>query len=227
MKKAMMVITIVAALVFLVSMLAVVPLFAVQATKTTPTTQQQTPAQTPAAQKPLLTKPKPGAYQLPKEKFWGLEFDHCIIGGVDTRGKDPWNDLHINAKVGQPLTTTCYYKVKTPLIKDITEADAAVWGKGNLYYLFTAFTQVNVPEVKYFSKGENRYLPTFTWEDVKRWMKGRGNNPKIWTEHMVFTWIPTHVVSELWFEVDQNKVITEYDGDNNNNGIFRIFLQQP
>jgi hypothetical protein len=228
MKKVMMVMTILEALLFLISLIAIAPSLAAQATNTPSTTTQHGTVQTPAQQK--INKPANlnlTAYEKAKEKFWGLEFDHCIIGGTDTRGKDAWNLNIPGGKVGQPLTCTCFYKVKTPLIKDITEADTKVWGKGKSYYVLTAFTQVNVPEEIYFSKGENRDLPHFTWEDVKRWRKGGGNAPRIWTEHMVFTWTPTHDRAELWFDVDQNKVIPEYDGDDNNNGIFRTFFPHP
>jgi hypothetical protein len=229
MGKRTIVLAIVIALSVPVSLIAIAPLFAAQVTKTQPTSKQQTqqPVQTPTIQKIKQSDSKPTAYEKAKDKFWAFEFDHCIIGGTNTRGKDAW-DLHIpGAKIGQPLTSTCFYKMKTPPVKDITEADVKAWGTGKSYYILAGFTLTNVPEEVYFKKEENRDLPSFTWEDVKHWLRGGGNDPKIWTEHMVFTWTPAHSVAELWFEVDENKVIPEYDGDDNNNGIFRVFFQQP
>jgi len=87
MKKGMMVITIVVALSFLVSIIAVSPSFAKQATQTTPTTKQPAPAQTPATQSPQtqksqFTPPKGQQYSPARLKFWDLEFDRLEVKGV-------------------------------------------------------------------------------------------------------------------------------------------------
>ena len=66
MKKGMMVMTIVASLSFLVSMIAVAPLFAVEAPKTTPTTKKQAPAPAPKMQKQNVS------IQGPKAQFWDV-----------------------------------------------------------------------------------------------------------------------------------------------------------
>ncbi len=222
MKKGMLVMTILVVLAFLVSVIAVAPSFTKQVTQpkgstTSPTTSQQGTVPVPAAQTQQATKPKETMSQIRHDKFWALECDHCIIGGVDSRGKDYSGNLSIkDAKVGQSLTSTCFYKVKTPPVNDITEVDAKFWGTGTSYCIAAQFTAKGGGLVL-FEKKENRNLPYFTWEDVKHWKRaGKGSDPKIWTEHMMFTWTPTSDRPWFYFCVDSNKVIAEYDGRDNN-----------
>jgi hypothetical protein len=202
MKKRVMVMTILLALSFLVSMIAVVPSFA--------------PVQTPATQKPkILTKPNPAVYQLPKEKFWALEFDRCDVNGVK------WNatSSKLNVQVGQPVTFRCWYKIKTSPVSDITEADAAKWGKGN--YSYTLRTQVNnLDSHAEFKKEEIRSLPKFTWSDVQQWKHGGwGSAPKGWEISQECKWTPDSAylgdANAFHFCVDCANVIEEYDGGQN------------
>jgi hypothetical protein len=184
MKKGMVVMIIVVVLSFLVSPIAVSPSFAKQATQTTPTSKQapqQGPAQAPQTQtiKPpaALTK----TYEKAKDIFWELEPLHCSINGVSRPCNCMGTTAAINVIVtpGQPLTINCYYRVKTPPINDITEADAKAWGWGRSYTLCYDL-------IGFDRKEDVRILPKFTWYDVKIWKKGgQGNAPKIWTEHMV------------------------------------------
>ncbi len=199
MKKVMMIITIVAALSFLVSMIAVVPSFA--------------PVQTPATQKPkILTKPKPEVYQVPKEKFWALEVDHCVANGVT------WNatSSKLNVQVWQPVIFNCFYTVP---VKDITEADAAKWGKGNSYTIRTQINNLNSHAE--FKKEEIRILPPFTWADVQKWKNaGLGSASKEWTISQVSKWTPDSSylgdANVFYFCVDCANVIEEYEGGQNN-----------
>ncbi len=214
MGKGMLVVIMFTALSFLVSVIAVAPLFAAKATQTTPTTKQQTqqgPAQTPATK---FKPQKPGeVYQQPKEKFWGLEADHCKVNGV------LWNTNNkLTLKLKQSVTINCWYKVKTVPVKDITEADAVAWGKGKSYTISTMV--LNTATEKSFSKNETKNLPKFDWADVTKWKKTGGNAPKIWTIVMVTTWSPTQEylgdANVFDFCVDCSNVIEEYDGGPNN-----------
>ena len=86
MKKGMIVMTIVVALSFLVSISAVSPSFAKPASQTTPTTKQQAPAQTPQTQSPQtqkqqFTPPKDQQSSPAKAMFWDLEFDRLEVKG--------------------------------------------------------------------------------------------------------------------------------------------------
>ncbi len=218
MKKGMMVMTIVVALVFLVSMIAVAPSVAKQVTKTQPTSKQQTQqgtVQTPASQG--VNKPadfKPPVYEKAKEKFWGLEADHCVANGVllNTNSK-------LTVKVGQPVIFKCYYKVKTITINDITEADANYWGKGKSYTIGTYVGNLNNSNAQ-FKKEEIRTLPKFNWQVARSWKKGgQGNAPKVWDEIMACTWTPTQQylgdTNMFHFCVDCANVIEEYEGGPN------------
>ncbi len=202
MKKVMVVMTIIAALSFLVSMIAVSPSFAKQATKTLPTATQQTPAKVAVA-------------QMPKAKFWDLELDHCVIKS----GANPCTSTTINLKWGTPFNGTCFYKVKTYYpINDITEADAKAWGKGKSYMIIAYMG--NGPDVsKFFKKEETRTLPKFTWQDVQQWKNtGQVSAPKIWTERLDFSWHPTKEQIGTWsfgFSLDVNGDINEYLENNN------------
>ena len=226
MKKVMMVMAIVAALSFLVSLLAVVPSFAAKATQTQPTTKQQTQqgtVQTPASQD--IKKPagfKPTAMEKPKEKFWDLEFDRLEVKGVVI--KKGGGNKTINVKVGENVQFKAYYKVKTIPVGDITEADAMYWGSGKFLYsnyllIINHTAQGNNP-IHLFDT--NKSLPQFTWQNVQGWKRGigKGNNPKIWNESSVFQWTagPECVGSNVYmncFCVDWYKKIPETNEPNN------------
>ena len=228
MKKGMMVMAMLVALSFLVSISAVSPSFAKPASQTTPTSKQQAPAQTPATQSPQtqksqFTPPKDQQYSPAKAKFWGFELDHCVVTGNNL---NPCN-AEINIKQGAPLTGTCYYKVKTITINEITEWDANRWGKGKSYLVRAALINCE-DSSKFFGKDETRKLPLFTWRDVQKWKSaGQGNAPKIWTERFDFIWIPTKAQTGKYlftFQSDAKNEIEEYDGRPNNNctGVINI-----
>ena len=194
----MMVMTMFAALSFLVSIIAVSPSFAGQATQTTPTTKQQrAPTQTNL---------------LPKSAFWDLEVVQCVLNGFD-----PCSST-INVKKG-PLTGKCYYRVKTPPLNDITEADANARGTGESYAISTDLTN-DLTNKQITVKIELKKLPQFTWEDVKHWKSaGQGNAPKIWTEHMD---VDFGIMRQedmgstpFWFGVNIWYEIQEYNEENN------------
>jgi hypothetical protein len=177
MKKGIQVLAIAVALSALVSMIAVASLFAVEATKTGPT-----PKQVPQSPQTKFEQPKETAQQ-PKQVFWDLEADHCVVNNVFLSKGSCVPSVYnsIIAKMGQPVTITCYYKVKTIPIYDITEADAIGWGKGKTYTI--CYTDP-------INKNETRTLPKFDWQDVQRWKRsaGKNNAPKIWTESMAISW---------------------------------------
>jgi len=207
MKKGMMVMTIVVALSFLVSISAVAPSFAKTASQTTPTSKQapqQGPAQAPQTQKSQFTPPKDQQYSPAKLKFWELEPLHCSINGVSRPCNCTGATAAINVIVtpGKPLTINCYYRVKTPPINDITEADVKAWGWGRSYTLCYDL-------IGFDRKEDVRILPKFTWYDVKIWKKGgQGNAPKVWTEHMVLKLtMPEKLIG--MFIVDFKDVIKE------------------
>jgi hypothetical protein len=176
MKKGMMVMTILVALSFLISISTVSPLFAKQATQTTPTTKQQTPAQSPQTQ---TIKPPAGptkTYEMAKEKFWDLVPTQIIINGVSK----PCGTTTFTATPGQTVTLKYYWQVKTPPLNDITEADAKAWGTGKSYSIEDHCNWMGPVGYKL---EDIRTLPQFTWAQVKLWKKGgQGNAPKIWTE---------------------------------------------
>jgi len=187
MKKGMMVMTMVVALSFLVSVSAVSPSFAKQATQTAPTTKQQAPAQSPEIQKQQFPK---DLYVKFKSQFWDLEFDKLIVKGVVI--KKGGGNKTINVKVGENVQFKAYYKVKTLPIGDITEADANYWGSGK--FLYTNYLLI----INHDAQGNknihlfdtNRSLPKFTWQNVQGWKRGglKKNDPKTWTELSVFQW---------------------------------------
>ena len=226
MKKGIMVIMILVALSFLVSPIAVAPLFAVEATNTGPTP-KQVPQQAPQKTFP---RPKEMTHQLQaKAEFWGLEVDHCNVNGA------PWQVKHsggvyvlsdLQVKVGQPLTFNCYYKAKTIPIKDITEDDAIAWGSGKSYTdFYKVFISTSGSATEITTKTEAKNLPKFTWADVLVWKRqtGRSNASKIWTEHMVFTWTPTQEYLQktlsLSFYADCFDTIKEFNGNDNNHAV--------
>jgi hypothetical protein len=187
MKKGMMVVTIVAALSFLFSMIAVSSCMAVKATKTGPAPKQvptqKTPPTSPKEKVPVKV-PVQGA----KAQFWDLAVDHCVISGQllqcnPCQGKP-------TVKVGQPATITCYYTMKAIQISDITDADAKFWGSGNLKY-YVGIVVYGDGMAKTYKKEELRSLPKFTWENVQVWKKNFiGTYRKTWTEHIAMTWTP-------------------------------------
>jgi hypothetical protein len=188
MKKGLLVMTIVVVLSFLASMIAVSPSGAAQATKTTPTTRQQTP-----------TPSQSQVYEKAKDKFWSLGNDHCVINGVSV-SMNPSTLVTINAKVGQPVTFKSYYKVKTIPIGDITSADAKHWGSGNFTY--NNRLRLITGDYAHILKEQTipKSPPKFTWDDAKNWKKFlMATACKAWTEQMVLTWTPTQVGTSEYF----------------------------
>jgi hypothetical protein len=125
MKKGMMVMAIVAALSFLVSIIAVSASLAGLVTQTTP--------------EKVSAKKEPPKSQALKNivhtKFWVLDVDHCVVNNFN-----PCNAVN-TVKKG-PLTGKCYYMVKTPPINEITEADVTAWSS-KAYTLLTSITNNN------------------------------------------------------------------------------------
>ncbi len=183
MKKLMMVVAILAALSVLVSMIAVAPIFAVEATKTGPT-----PKQVPAQKTPPVSQKEKVPVQGAKAQFWDLAVDHCVINGQllqcnPCQGKP-------TVKAGQSATITCYYNVKAIQISNITEADAKFWGSGNLKY-YVGIVVYGDGMAKTYKKEELRNLPKFTWENVQLWKKTAiGTYRKTWNDHIAMTWTP-------------------------------------
>jgi hypothetical protein len=226
MKKGMPIITIVVALSFLVSMIAVAPLFAAQATKTTPTTKQQETTQGTAQGTTQVKQVPRSSLQIGKlsRTFWDLEFDCLEVKGV--RIKNGMGHKTITAKPGEDVTFTAHYKVKTPPIKDITEADANYWGSGKGYTpYYLLLTIYNVPPCHApYSNAETpplQQLPKFTWAEVQQWKTaGLGNTPKIWTENVEIKWhVPDDQVAHnsyfYVFYIDPFKKVSETNEDNN------------
>ena len=213
MKKGMRVMTMFAALSFLVSVIVVSPLFAKQVTQpkgstSTPTASQQG------------TVPASVAKQLPKDKFWELEVDHCVLNGASvqqvTSMEPPANCCTTTVKVGQTANITCYYRVKTPPVNSITEADVNAWGTGKSYKVAFFY-----PGIVTIAKEEDRTLPQFTWAEVQKWKKagGQSNTPKIWSSSMGYTLTPVqtdvNMVKVFAFTVDVGNTIKEADENNN------------
>jgi hypothetical protein len=202
MKKGMLVMAIVAALSFLVLVIAVASAVAKQATQTPPTSKQQ---------------PQQGTVQtvLPKSAFWDLE-----PGSITVKGqviKKGGGDHTINVKVGETVTFKCTYRMKTIPVGNITAADAKFWGSGNLPFK-------NRLEVYQFQVGSKYYykdgiLPKFTYEDVKNWHL-KPPVGKAWNEEVVFQWTSgAEYVGKQYISViyvlDVNHVITETNEQNN------------
>jgi hypothetical protein len=236
MKKGMPIITIVVALSFLVSMIAVAPLFAAQATKTTPTTKQvpqQGPTQAPQTpQTPTVKSPATPTktYEKAKSVFWDLEFDRLEVKGVVLKGIKEEKTIDLNP--GETVTFKIYYKLKTPPVKEITEADVKRWGSGSLTY--RNYVKINLYEMIVESNGKagtDRFkyvdlygvksLPKFTWEDVMRWKilnKGK-NGPSVFNiETSSIQWTPLETTCYANIQaiaVDEPPTINETDEWNN------------
>ncbi len=222
MKKVMMVMEIFAALSFLVSMIAVAPLFAAKATHTIPTSKQQTqqgPAQAP--QTPTVKSPAASTktYEKPKSVFWDLEVDRrCVANGVTLDPVVTAADYKIPL-LNNKIVGKCFYKVKTPPVNEITEADVKKWGSGNLTY-FGGVSVSGVGPVPCKIQVA-KTLPKFTWEDVQRWKKiVTGNSPKIWNESINFTCAAESPGDYRWFHfyIGQEPLIPEYNTGNNKCG---------
>jgi len=212
MKKRMIAITPFATLFFVISIGTALPSWSKPSTKVVPKSQQQ--PSTVQIQQQVKAK----------DKFWGLEVDHCVVGVGVVDGFNPCSST-INIKKGS-MTGKCYYKVKTPPINDITAVDAKCWGTGKSYTISASL--INDDTQKSLKEEKNKKLPQFTWADVQKWKSaGQGNVPKIWTELLYFVWIatPEYIGSNSFsFEVDKTNVIEEYDGVLNNkcSGIINI-----
>ena len=211
MKKGMIVMTIVIVLSFLVSLCAVAPAVAAQATKTSPTSKQQA---APSTQIVEQTKAK--------DKFWDIVVDHFIIKGNSFAfANDYYQAKIINVTVGETVNCQCFYKVKTITIGDITKADASYWGSGNSYKIAGGLFFPGPPSQQEY-KIETRKLPKFTYADVQLWKNQLGiNGKKEWNESLVYSWTakPEHVGKSMYlhFSVDSFLNIKETDEQNNGN----------
>ncbi len=218
MKKGMLVMAIVVALSFPVSMIAVSPLFAAQAPKTTPTTKQQGATQEGSPQQ-APTQKTPPQFSKNKEmvhtKFWTFEIKRCLMNGTNVFDYSTSNNP-LDVNLG-PLTIKCYYTVKTPPIDEITEADATAWGRGvGKSYHNRALLEHQTPSSSTCGliKEDAKPTPIFTWSDVQRWKKSRsggGNIVHMWGETMDFTWNPSPCVRGLTkfsFEIDIYHYVT-------------------
>jgi hypothetical protein len=212
MKKGMLVMTIFVALSFLVSLCAVAPAVAKQATQTTPTTKQQGPAQTPVAQ------------QLPKAAFWDLGIDHFIVNGQSFPFVNDFNQAKIiNVTVGQAINCQCVYKIKTIPVGTITEADAKAWGAGNLSYKFAIGPFFpGPPSHQEYHIGQLN-LPKFTYADVQNWKAAIGASGRNeWTVTIPHSWTAAqeHVGKTMYLHFDVDSFFNIKETDENNNGSF-------
>jgi hypothetical protein len=219
MKKGMLVIALVVALSFLVSMIAVAPSIAKQASQTTPTTKQapqQGPAQAP--QTPTVKSPATPikTYEKPKSVFWDLAVDRrCVANGVTLDPVVTAADYKIPF-LNNKIVGKCFYKVKTPPVNEITEADVKKWGSGNLTYFGGVSVSGKGPVPCKIKVAKT--LPKFTWADVQRWKKAAmGNAPKIWNESIDFTCAAESPGDYRWFyfTISREPLIPEYDTGNN------------
>ncbi len=234
MKKVVMVMAIVVALSVIVSMIAVAPLFAAQATKTGPTPKQVPAQKTPSASQIQRQKDvKDAAYHQPNPQFWDLAIDHCEINGLVFNPCSFHENLTFNLK----LTGTCYFKVQTPIISSIAEEDATYWGKagpGKTYTIAVAWKCGNILACPYSCQdtiwnSNTRNLPQFTWTDVQNWKRtGQSNARKIWTEQLNFIFTlpkeyPSSAKGDFYCYIDKGKNITEYSELNNDcSGVFQF-----
>jgi hypothetical protein len=199
MKRVMLVMVIVVALSFLVSMIAVSPLFAVEATKTGPI-----PKQVPTQKTPPTSQFSKNKVML-HTKFWAVEVIQCDISCGSAGSFTPCGviDPPTTIKIGK-ISGNCSYKIKTPPVNEITEADAEKWGaSGNKYYISAHLSHDGSPTN--LVKGEFKYVPHFTWVDVQQWKNsGQGNTPKSFSGHLEFEFQPTEAfigLNTFWFFV--------------------------
>ena len=222
MKRGMMVMTSVVALSFLVSLIAVSPSGAANATKTPPTSKQepqQGPAQAPQTQTIKQSAASTKTYEKPKSVFWDLAVDRrCVANGVTLNPVVTAADYKIPF-LNNKIVGKCFYKVKTPPVNEITEADVKKWGSGNLTY-FGGVSVSGVGPVPCKIQVA-KTLPKFTWADVQRWKKvAMGNAPKIWNESIDFTCAAESPADYRWFyfKIETKYIgtpIPEYDTSNN------------
>ncbi len=215
MKKGMMVVTIIAALSFLVSMIAAAPLFAVEATNT-----GLTPKQVPTQ--------KPPASQFSKNmvhiKFWDLAVDHFVINGQSFPFPNDYSQAKIiNVKVGQTVNCQCFYKLRTPTIGSISEADVGSWGSGITYKIAGGLFFPGPPSHQEYTIIA-RQTPKFTYADVQSWKNqfGAGGN-KEWNEAaLVYNWTAAakHVGKSMYLHFDVDSFFNIKETDENNNGSF-------
>ena len=207
MKKGFVVIPIFFALSFFVSIGFVLPSLE-QTTQTLSKSKQQVPS-SPAAVESAIAKPA----------FWDLEVGSIFIKGQLVKIGGP--NHTVNVKVGETVTFKCTYRMKTPPVGGITQADAKRWGAGNLP--FTIRMQVHSTKMGIEDKDllKDKTLPKFTYEDVINWKKnlqpGVGN---AWDDDVYFEWTPgAEYVGNMFISVvyllDVNHVIPEPDEQNN------------
>jgi hypothetical protein len=221
MKKIMMVIGIIAALSFLVSMIAVSSSMAVEATKTTPASQNPSGTTQPAQAAGLQGSPKGVAQNVIHSTFWDLEIDHYIVNGQSFPFiNGPKQVPIIKVKVGQAINCECVYKIKTIPVGTITEADAKAWGSGNLSYTFTIGPYFSdTPSHKEYHIGQLN-LPKFTYAEVQTWKVAIGaSGRKEWTVTIPYSWTAAqeHVGKTIYlhFDIDSSNNIRETDEGNN------------
>ncbi|OGP56384.1 MAG: hypothetical protein A2Y65_07505 [Deltaproteobacteria bacterium RBG_13_52_11] len=212
MKKGMMVMTIFVALYMLISISAVAPSFAKQATQTTPTTKQQPPTS-------QFTKNNVMVHT----KFWDLAVDHFVINGQSFSFPNNYSQAKIiNVKVGQTVNCQCFYKLRTITIGSITKADVGSWGSGNTYKIAGGLYFPGPPSHQEY-KIKARKLPKFTYADVLVWKNQIGvNGNKEWDESLVYNWTaaPEHVGKSMYLHFDVDSFFNIQETDENNNGSF-------
>jgi hypothetical protein len=199
MKKGMLVIAIFVTLSVLVSMIAAAQLFAVEATNTGPTPKQVPTQKTPPASQ--FSKNKVVVHT----KFWTVEDIQCDISYGTAGSFKPCGvvDPPASIKLGK-ISGSCNYKIKTLPVNEITEADAGKWGaSGNKYYISAHLSHDGSPTN--LVKGEFKYVPHFTWAEVKQWQSsGQGNAPKSFSGHLEFEFQLTEAfigLNTFWFFV--------------------------
>ncbi len=207
MKKGMLVMAIVAALSFLVLVIAVAPSAAKAISKDVSNTKSKTTQQIQAVESAM-----------PKNVFWDLEVDSITVKGqVIKKGS---GNHTITVKVGEPVTFTCKYKAKTIPINNITKADAKFWGSGN--HKFTIRLQVYFPTPNLDTDDlyKDKSLPSFTYEDIQNWIKRQKViGGKSWSQEVVFQWTPKPQYVgipyiSVVYNLDFNHVIPEPDENN-------------
>jgi len=220
MKKSISVITVFAISLFLSSIIVVSTSFSksqtrdVQTSPTGPVRKSPPSKDEPTlnkADKPVLVSKKA------KSKFWDLTSTYGTANGT---GIQRGNEYTIVVKVGEPLNCTFYYKMKTPKISDITEADANLWGRGWLtFHVAASIIYFNDPAGAPQWKKKTQRLPRFTYEDVKNWKKTmKGGEQKTWTSTLKYNWTPQeeHVGKDIWLQFMVNgESIDETDSINN------------
>jgi patatin-like phospholipase/acyl hydrolase len=205
MKKVMMAMTIVVAISFFSSVIAVAPSAAKAVSKDASNAKSKTPTQFPPHTQ--------GESTVPKQQFWDLVVDHCYINGILVP-MNPCSNTTITVKVGQAVVGTCYYKAITLPVADITKADAAYWGSGNLTYVIVSVFSSLKPAITP-KKEETKNLPKFTYAFAKNYTKGER---MAWNHYMTFRWVATQELigqNVFLFKLDHKDTIKETGPETN------------